>query len=521
VLTVAGLTEALDLELSAGAENADRPIRWVHISELDDPTPWLAGGELLLTTGIQLTSAARQRAFIRLLDDRGLAGLGLGTGFGHKRIPKALGDEADKRGFPLFEVPYEMPFIAITEKAFTDLINEQYGVLERGISVHERLERLVIEERGLDEVLAAVCSAVACTALLLDGRGAVISRRDEPGVKISEHALDAIGAEIRRRSTAGRVSPFAPDAGELASRLLVVPVPARGGGTASAWLAVVRPEGELSEFDRLIARQAAIVLALELMRQRVVRETERRLAGDVLADALSGRMDAEELRGRLRPFGIGERAAVLIFQVEDPAAAEERLESALVERGAAALVAASSTGRRPLLCAVVDANAGDPVEIARAGCSGLAAEGIEARAAASRPTPVGALRRAFHEARCALEATSVTNGEAPDVASHHDLGAFTLLLALQDDDALRLYSDNLLAPIEGTDGEYGGELLRSLEAYIEQNGQWERAARQLYCHRHTLRYRIRRIEELTGRDLSRAHDRIEFWLALRARELVR
>ena len=95
------------------------------------------------------------------------------------------------------------------------------------------------------------------------------------------------------------------------------------------------------------------------------------------------------------------------------------------------------------------------------------------------------------------------------------------LLALQDDDALRLYSDGLLEPIEHTEGEYGGELLRSLEAFIENNGNWERAARQLYCHRHTLRYRIRKIEELTGRDLARATDRIELWLALRARELVR
>ena len=134
---------------------------------------------------------------------------------------------------------------------------------------------------------------------------------------------------------------------------------------------------------------------------------------------------------------------------------------------------------------------------------------------------MASLRRAFHEARCALEATSLDNGDGPEVASHRDLGAFTLLLALQDDDALRLYSEGLLEPIQRGEGEYGGELLRSLESFIENNGNWERAARQLYCHRHTLRYRIRKIEELTGRDLSRATDRIELWLALRARELVR
>ena len=70
-------------------------------------------------------------------------------------------------------------------------------------------------------------------------------------------------------------------------------------------------------------------------------------------------------------------------------------------------------------------------------------------------------------------------------------------------------------------GEYGGELIRSLEAFLEHNGQWEKAASDLFCHRHTLRYRIRRVEQLTGRDLGTARDRIEFWLALRARELVR
>ncbi len=231
----------------------------------------------------------------------------------------------------------------------------------------------------------------------------------------------------------------------------------------------------------------------------------------------------DELSGRLRPFGIGGEAAVLIFDLEDPLAAERQLESALADAGVSALVATSAVSGRPLLCAVVDAREADPVATARRAREALSGgpgrNGV--RAAASRPAAVGALRRAFHEARCALEATSLADGSAPDVASYRDLGAFTLLLALQDDDALRLYSDGLLDPIEQTEGEYGGELLRSLEAFIENNGNWERAARQLYCHRHTLRYRIRKIEELTGRDLGRATDRIELWLALRARELVR
>ncbi len=115
MLTVESLTSELGLEIAAGAEAAaEREIRWVHITELLDPTPWLSGGELLLTTGIPLENADRQRKFIRQLSEAGVAGLGLGTGFDHAKIPKALLAEADARGFPVFEVPYETPFIAIT-----------------------------------------------------------------------------------------------------------------------------------------------------------------------------------------------------------------------------------------------------------------------------------------------------------------------------------------------------------------------------------------------------------------------
>jgi len=529
MLTVRELTEELGLELAAGAEAADRPIRWVHISELEDPTRWLTGGELLLTTGIGLSTQARQRRYVARLADHGLAGLGLGTGFEHKRLPKAIVAEASAQGLPLFEVPYEMPFIALTKRAFTELVTEGYGVLERGIALQERLERLVIEEAGLDALTSAIGSAVDGSALLMGANGTLFSAT-EPA--LDDATMKALAGEIRARTRASRVAPFSPDDPSLATSALVVPLPHGDRPAARAWLAVVKASGELTDFDRLIARQAAIAVALELMRERAVRETERRLAGDVLAEALSGRLDGEEVRGRLRPFGIGAEAAVLVFELDDPGRAADDLEAALERDGVTALVATTTAARKELLCAVVDAGAGDPVELARAARTSLARDRDAVRAAASRPGAAGALHRSFHEARCALEATSLggeapngsrggeTPGDTPEVASHRDLGAFTLLLALQDDEALRLYSESLLAPIESTDGGYGGELLRSLEAFIEQNGQWERAARELYCHRHTLRYRIRRVEELTGRDLSRAHDRIELWLALRARELV-
>ncbi len=372
-LTVASLIDELGLELASGHDAAQAHVRWVHSTELSDPTPWLRGGELLLTTGIQLDGPKSQRELIERLADHRIAGLGFGTGFKHKRMPAALVTAARKRSFPLFEVPYELPFIAITERAFAQLVNERYEMLQRN------------------------------------------------------------------------------------------------------------------------------------------------MAGDVLAEALTGHLYPEDLQARLRPFGIGEQIAVLAFALDDPSAAAAPLERALDRERVHSLVAI----RAGLLCAVLDGDGVDPLKLARKLRDELGARFGNVRASASRVGPAQTLRLSFHEARCALEAVRLQNGSAPDVASYRDLGAFQLLLSLQDDDALLSYCRGVLGPVEQDEGEYGEELLRSLDVFIENNGHWEKAAGALYCHRHTLRYRVRRVEQLTGRDFSNARDRIEFWLALRGRELAR
>ena len=515
MLTVNALVEEIGVELLAGGEAADAPIRWVHISELLDPTPWLSGGELLLTTGMALTDEETQRAYVARLVQHSLGGLGFGTGLGHDVVPPAVVEEAERLNFPLFEVPFEMPFIAITEKAFTRLVNEQYELLQRSIAVQRRLEQLVLDQRGLDELTRALSAAIGGSIVMLDGRGEPVStanfRRPTPAP-----AMEAIRADVAQRNASPHPEAFEPMHEVVAGRALVLPVAPDVRGGPRAWLVGVRDGAPLGEFERLILQQGVTVVALELMRRRVMRDTERRLAGDILEDAVKGELHDHDLEARLRPFGVDADAAVIVFRLDAPERAEVVLERLLSQGSVGALVAS----RDGLLCAVVDGSVGDPLPLAGRLRTALAAEHGDVRVATSRVAPTTALRTSFLEARYALEAASFANGRVREVASWRDLGAFQLLLAVQDGEALRLYCDSVLGPIQEGEGEYGGELLKSLEAFLEQNGQWEKAARQLLCHRHTLRYRIRRVEQLTGRDLSSARDRIEFWLALKAKELL-
>jgi len=538
VLPLRELIEDLDIRLVAGEEGLDRPVRWVHISELADPTPWLSGGELLLTTGLALDTAEHQREFIATLADHGLAGVGLGTGFTHDTVPPALIEAADERGLPLFEVPYEVPFIALTEQAFTRLVNEQYALLQRSIAAQERLQRIVLSERGLDAIVGALATLVGGTALVFDGRGERQAGRTFRR-ELDDEVVTALGAELRDRARRGEAKSFVPGHPDLAPRGLALPVAAGDapdrGGVPAAWLVAVKDSGGLAEIDRLILHQAVTVVALELLRRRVADSTERRLAGDVLSAVVSGELAGQELGRRLEPFGLGARVSALVLTPGErggPGPTEAALADALRAEAVGGVVAATDRFVCALLPGFPDDELFELAErvVARTG----GALGARPAAGAGRAVPVGRAREAYHEARCALEARELgapengaaRNGngngraQAATVATYRDLGSFQLLLSLQDSDALRLFCESLLGPIEHGEGHYGGELMRSLEAFIECNGQWEAAARRLYCHRHTLRYRIRKIEELTGRDLGSARDRIEFWLALRGRELV-
>ncbi len=172
----------------------------------------------------------RQREFVRLLvrppPRRARDSAPASTTDGARR--QASSRRRGELGFPVFEVPYELPFIAITEKAFARLVNDQYEVLQRGIAIHKRLERLVIEERGLDELVRALAAAIGGAVMVLDARGAPLAERAfrRP---LSEDAANARGraacapAEWRVRRP-GDASEFAPDHPDVAGRSLVLAV---------------------------------------------------------------------------------------------------------------------------------------------------------------------------------------------------------------------------------------------------------------------------------------------------------
>ena len=302
MLTVSSLLSDCGLELTRRLPRAaTAPCAGSSISEHEDPTPWLSGGEVLLTTGYNLDTAAKQRAYVARLAKHEVAALGFGDRASTtRRCPARSSTRPRSTTCRCSRCPYEMPFIAITERAAARLVNEQYDALTRGSKVHEQLERLVIDGGGHRRDHRC------------DRRGsrrlrARLRRRAPPGGAPPVKGLPASGrcrpdhgGDRRQAGLERRRRDLVRARGARRTARLVVPVPGRRGAPPAGWLVVLSERGALGEFERLLARQASIVVGLELMRERVVNETERRLAGDLLADALSGRLDPEELGGRLQ-----------------------------------------------------------------------------------------------------------------------------------------------------------------------------------------------------------------------------
>jgi len=474
MLTIRDIVDApgLGIGVAAGSEGLGNPVRWIHSSELRDPTPWLEGGELLLTTGIGIgDSPAAQVGYVRRLSSAGLAGLALGIGFGFDEVPRAVSTVGDRLGFPVLTIPYELPFIAVTKMGFTRLAGQQLELMTDALAVHERLAGIVLEGGGLEPLLDTLHACLGCGLRVVDGGGRILGERQN-GVQRSGAALE-----------------------------LVVGGPGETSAVLECW-----PRGDsFAEYDLLVLHHGQTAVAFELSRRRAVSATELRLAGDMFEDLEHDRLDDREIDRRLAAFGLDPAAgcASIVAEPAEPATGEQ-LRHELARALEAERVPHLSTARGDTAVLLVQLVGGsDAVDLAHR----LARTASAARIGVGRPASGRAVRRSLAEAKAALAA-------ARPVVSYLDLGPLELILGLSDA-ALEAFVDRVLGATARN-----GPLVASLAALLDCGCRWSEAAGVLGVHRHTLRYRMDRLRDQTGRHPDEAADRMELWLAVKAIQVL-
>lgn len=508
--SIAAMPE-LGLRVLAGDAALDREVSWVAVSELEDPTPFLEGGELLLTTGMRLPSdAAAIRGYVDRLADRGVVGLGLGVGLGHDRAPAELVGAARRRGLALFEVPRPTPFIAISKAVSKLLEAQQHEAARRAFEAQRELTRAALRPERSAAVIARLARQLSGWAMLLDVAGQPVHAAPPSAAKRAE----ALRPEVDMLRGKGLLASSV--VADRDSHVALYPLGVEGRTRGFLVTGVARPASAVDRnvdrgvdrsVDRSVVNAAISLLSLELEKSRAQVFAERKLRRAAVQLLLAGAVEhVREVAGLVAGGCPAEPARAVVVACADAVrdSVLDAIEDDVALRSAAVLPVVAQHG---VLVVISD----DEVLLER--LVAVVGPGPGRCVGIGGPAPLAELAKSVEQADRSI---AVAQRGGQFVVRHDDV-ARSDLLALLDGAAARGFAAALLAPLE-EHSTGRTDLVASLRAFLAHNGQWDPAAAELGVHRHTLRYRMRRVAELLDRDLDSANTRMELWLALRIRD---
>lgn len=542
ILRLGALSQARVL---AGSDGLDRAVSSVTVGEVPDIADWLSGGEIVLSTMFALTNDTdRQRDFCRRIMAAGAAALFVKPKRFVGAFPLDILEIAEKRNFPIVEVPQEIRWTRIMQEAMEVLINRQASLLEKSQEIHRDLLDVVIQGGGWVEVASAAARLIEKPVIVLDVSLEPLGvSNDFPWPEGELYRL------LDRASVRAQFDNLA----RFPSRLLhlvedgvppLFAVPIVVSHACLGYVCTVTERHELDEMERVALEHAATIAAVEMAREQVRFETEVRLKGDFVDDLIGGRFSSEDSLLRRASFlgcDLSKGVTVMVADVDEfeRTMATRKLSENEVQR-----LKARFFNRCTRLVAEVEPTSlvslkSDRVIIFLSGAAAqdprileklttrLQALGHEVAelsvsVGVSRFTSdMSGIRKAFEEALAALKVGRKLEGKGS--AMHFEsVGSYKLLLSIweHDREELRnLYLETVDA-IDRYDKQNDSQLVHTLVTYLANDENLSKTAKDLFAHRHTIRYRLQKIADITGLSVFKSEDKERLSLGLKARSLL-
>ncbi|HET7012580.1 MAG TPA: PucR family transcriptional regulator ligand-binding domain-containing protein [Streptosporangiaceae bacterium] len=516
-MTVRGLLQRprLQLKLVGGAKGLDREVTWAHVSDLAAPWDFLGPSELLLTNGTGLGMAPdAQVQFVERLARIGASGLVVGLGTGGAPVTDALADRSGELELPLLTVPYSIRFSDIVRTVaensgrdasvplddvaqFYDLLRLSLAAGDLGPATFDALGRqlglqlhLVDVETGAsvfdDEPL--YWQAPAARSADVSPRSAQLPLGEVLARSVAEHGHHIPGLlQLSRDGSAD---------GEVCALAVAVP-----GEPLTALVA--EPLG-----DRLpsaaVLQHVAVAGAVQLAQIVSRRQRHRRQGGELLDQLLDPRRAWRVASDDPGLCGLDFGSCVLAVLRPVRPAAEDALHRALSRAHLTSLLVQRGEQLYAVLPQEAVASQLEP-QLGELGCSAGVSDLL---GSADR------MRDAAQEAAWAL---SVTEANGAPLSRYGD-GA-GLLMPRTPAEAQALV-DHVLGELLAYDRAHGTAYVETVRAFVRADGSWQQAAAVVHVHKQTLGYRLRKVEELTGRGFARTAHMAEWWFALQAFDLL-
>lgn len=538
----------------ARAARLDTPVRWVHVSELLDISGLLSGGELVLTTGLQLEKEPEVTAsFVRSLEEASAAGLIVELVGARDRSLAALRAAAKLCTLPVIVVERRVRFVEVTEVVHRMIVAEQLERVERARDVHEAFTVLSLESAGTERVVEQAAGMIGAPVVLEDLSHLVLAYSAQ-GLATTE-LLDDWERRSRTTPSPARTARTGPE------NWLQVPV----GVREQLWGRLVLPvmSGD-DETAAMVLERAAQTLAINRLAERDRRELSQQAQAGLL-NALRSPRGLSEAEALARAGALGLKRSPLYVPVvyrtgaSSPAAAPDAAQSrdplagqqeerALLEvlakvvksTAGSALTASIQSGSVGMILALpakqledatlqrladaLTVQAGGPTQAGGDGGTQGKNDGVTRPAGAAVPAwtiGVGRPRTSLLEAAAGIdeaahvaETAATLRGARKPFYRATDVRLRGLLALLRNDPRVQQFVESELEGILQAEAQGRGGHLDLLGQYLESGGNKAALARSGYLSRPTLYARLARLEELLAVDLDDAESRTSLHVAL-------
>ena len=525
----------------AGRNGLDREIVWVTVIEVLDEIHLLQKGEFLITTAFGLADIPRLiDELIPRLAQRNLAGLAIQTGYYLDEIPGSIIRQCDQYDFPLIELPKPLKFSELTMAITKRIINRQMEMLEYARQIHDRLTQVILQNKGLPQIAIVLAELLAAPVRILDAHynllaAARLAETDDnlqpenvqaEYLALKQHQL--LCPEQNLIAIASSVLPESPD--QFLYPLVV-------GQEVYGYLSVLSSKPILAEMEKTAIASAATISTLEILKEKAVWETEERVKGDFIDDLLENAIITDTVlrrRANYLGFNLEKNFAIMILQFSNlntnQSISEAHFQETKQRMFALVRFSLHTYQKQALLKyknnkltiliqvdrdAAPDGGKEELTQIATALRKMIAAEtAITAAIGIGRAyKQLADMAKSYREAEQVLAIGDRLRSK-DFVLFYEALGPYILFAGTANEAELLTFYTNTVSTVIAYDTQHNSELIPTLEAFIRCNTGLKETAAELFIHRHTLKYRLGRIREISGLDPENTRDQFQLQLGL-------
>lgn len=529
-----------EMDLVAGEGGLHRRVFWAHVVDLPDAVDWMRPGDMLLATGSAWPKDAEwEEAFVQAAHEKGLAGLVVATGRFVDEVPEAMRKAADKWDVPVFDCPFRIPFVEVIESVGKAVAQEQAEILQRSEAIHRALTEAALHAQSLTDLLHVLAGLIGKRVVIESVERQILAR-------VNPYATEAVAEEHGSEDfdeDGGVPIPLPPDWNNLSHPVRIaanddprteacILCPIRVGQEVHGFLWVFEGETALSDLDIRAAEHGATVAALHLLRHQAVSRVNLTVQSTFLDTLLSGGRESTHVREQAQMLGFNLSRSytmgIAILLQPDQATVFRPLQTASefhIRERLGHLIRSwlSHVGQTPLISysmnqVLFPLAIEFPTQLEQISNSLWKRLGERFRrhvmlAFGSVQYGADGIRDSFREARITASLVPPKSG----IMRYDDYRLAQLLSFIPREELVQWASRTLEVVARSNSAE---PFLETLAALVENGFNQNKTAEALVIHKNTLRYRLRRIEELLGRSISDNMLQHELVIAHMARKVL-